>query len=49
VNSADYLSIQDDFNRLSLRDLRAARDQFHLYLIHKPNVVATAVGRYRIR
>jgi hypothetical protein len=45
----DYLSTDTDFNLLSLRDLLLARDQFHLHLIHKPNVVATAVGRYRIR
>jgi hypothetical protein len=45
----DYLAADDDFNLLSLSDLLAARDQFHLHLIHKPNVVGTAVGRYRIR
>lgn len=45
----DYLSPDIDFNQLSLGDLLAARDQFHLHLLHKPNVVATAVGRYRIR
>ena len=45
----DYVSIDTNFNLLSLRDLLAAREQFHLHLIHKPNVVGTAVGRYRIR
>ena len=45
----DYLSVDPDFNMLSLRDLLAARELFHPHLIHKPNVVATAVGRYRIR
>ncbi len=45
----DFLDLESDFNLLSLRDLLAARDQFHLHLIHKANVVATAVGRYRIR
>jgi hypothetical protein len=45
----DYLSTDTDFNVLSLRDLLAAREQFHLHLIHKPNVIGTAVGRYRIR
>jgi hypothetical protein len=45
----DYVSIDTNFNLLSLGDLLAAREQFHLHLIHKPNVVGTAVGRYRIR
>lgn len=45
----DYLSMDTDFSALSLRDLLVARDQFHLHLIHKPNVIGTAVGRYRIR
>jgi hypothetical protein len=45
----DMFSIDTDFNQLSLSDLLAARDQFHFHLIHKPNVVGTAVGRYRIR
>lgn len=45
----DYLSADSDFSMLSLRDLLAAREQFHLHLIHKPNVIGTAVGRYRIR
>lgn len=38
-----------DFNALSVADLLAAREQFHFHLLHKPNVVGTAVGRYRIR
>lgn len=45
----DYLSSETDFSFLSLADLLVARDQFHLHLIHKPNVIGTAVGRYRIR
>ena len=44
-----YFSSEQDFNLLSLPDLLAARDQFHLHLIHKPNVIGTAVGLYRIR
>jgi hypothetical protein len=32
-----------------LQDLLRARDQFHPHLMHKANVVGTAVGRYRIR
>src|SRR5262249_51993101 len=38
-----------DFNTLSLSDLLRARDQFHAHLMHKANVVGTAVGRYLIR
>jgi hypothetical protein len=49
ANSQDYLSLEDNFALLSLRDLLAAREQFHWHLMHKQNVVATAVGRYRIR
>jgi hypothetical protein len=45
----DLFATQTDFNLLSLHDLLAARDNFHLHLINKANVVATAVGRYRIR
>ena len=39
----------NDYSSLSLADLLAARDQFHLHLMHKANVVGTAVGMYRIR
>jgi hypothetical protein len=49
MNTQDYLSLPNDFVLLSLRDLLSAREQFHFHLIHKQNVVATAVGRYRIR
>ncbi|HEY7246758.1 MAG TPA: hypothetical protein VH678_23030 [Xanthobacteraceae bacterium] len=49
MTNSDPLSIQTEFNLLSLRDLLSAREYFHLHLTHKPNVVATAVGRYRIR
>ncbi len=49
MNSQDYLSLENNFTLLSLRDLLAAREHFHLHLMHKQNVVATAVGRYRIR
>jgi hypothetical protein len=45
----DLFATQTDFNLLSLHDLLAARDNFHLHLINKANVIATAVGRYRIR
>ena len=38
-----------NFVSLSLKDLLEARDQFHYHLMNKKNVVATAVGLYRIR
>jgi hypothetical protein len=37
------------FGSLSLRDLLEARALFHAHLLSKRNVVATAVGPYRIR
>jgi hypothetical protein len=40
---------QSDYAALSLRDLLDARDQYHIHLMRYPNVVATAVGYYRIR
>lgn len=45
----DYLSAPHDYNLLSLADLIEARDLFHLHLVNKQHVVATAIGRYRIR
>jgi hypothetical protein len=42
-------SWSNEYAHLSLRDLLEAREQFHLHLMRLPNVVATAVGRYRIR
>jgi hypothetical protein len=38
-----------DFSHLSLKDLIEARDMFHVHLMHKRNVRATALGRYLIR
>ncbi len=43
------LDIEKDYNMLSLRDLVAARDLYHLHLMDKQHVVATAVGRFLIR
>ena len=37
------------YDQLSLRDLLDARDLYHIHLMQHRNVVATAVGRYRIR
>src|SRR5262250_425889 len=45
----DILSPTIDFNTLSLLDLLHARQQFHPHLMHKANVIGTAVGRYLIR
>jgi hypothetical protein len=49
MSPQQFLNLTYNFNQLSLRDLLAARDQFHIHLSHKANVVATAVGLYRIR
>lgn len=38
-----------NYSHLSLKDLVEARDMFHVHLINKKNVVATAIGRYLIR
>ncbi|HMG88685.1 MAG TPA: hypothetical protein VK589_01460 [Chryseolinea sp.] len=38
-----------NYNNLSLYDLVEARDQFHVHLMNKKNVVATTIGRYRAR
>ena len=37
------------YDSLSLSDLVAARDLYHFHLMNHANVVATALGRYRIR
>lgn len=39
----------NDYDSLSLRGLLDARDAYHVHLMNHPHVVATAVGRYRIR
>ncbi|HLY90818.1 MAG TPA: hypothetical protein VKQ27_17685 [Acetobacteraceae bacterium] len=44
-----YQNESNRFAQLSLKDLLDARDQYHIHLMRHPNVVATAVGRYRIR
>jgi hypothetical protein len=38
-----------NFTSLSLKDIIQARDLFHYHLMNKKNVVATALGLYRIR
>jgi hypothetical protein len=42
-------SSNEQFKNLSLKDVVEARDMFHVHLMHKSNVVATAIGRYLIR
>jgi hypothetical protein len=44
-----YQQKANDYDHLSLRDLLDARDLYHIHLMRHPNVVATAIGRYRIR
>lgn len=43
------LSSELKFSNLSIKDLIEAREMFHVHLMNKKNVVATAIGRYRIR
>jgi hypothetical protein len=43
------LRSETNFHSLSLRDLLAARDQYHWHLTNLPNVVGTAVGLYLFR
>jgi hypothetical protein len=45
----DVLGAERNFAALSTRDLLEARDLYHWHLIHRANVVGTAVGLYRIR
>ena len=49
MTNGDILGVERNFAALSTRDLLEARDQYHWHLIHKPNVVGTAIGLYRIR
>ena len=45
----DYFPSERPYSSLSVFDLLEARDQFHVHLMHKANVVGTALGRYLIR
>ena len=49
VDLSKYQVADNAFAHLSLPDLLAARALYHDYLMQHPNVVATAVTRYRIR
>jgi hypothetical protein len=44
-----FMFPEHDFSALSLEDLLAAREIFHVQLADKKNVIATALGRYLIR
>ena len=45
----DILGTERNYASLSIRDLLEARDLYHYHLVHKSNVVGTAVGLYLIR
>lgn len=49
LNNFNVLSPDKNFNDLSITDLIEAREMFHVHLMNKRNVIATAIGRYRIR
>jgi len=49
MNLQAYQSYLNSYTHLSLRDLVEAQDFYHIYLMNHPHVVATAIGRYRIR
>ena len=49
IDLSAFQSEDNNFAHLSLHDLVTARDLFHVHLMRHPNVVATAIGRYRIR
>ena len=49
VDKAFAAEMMEGYNHLSIPDLLAAREQYHVFLTKHPNVVATAIGRYLIR
>src|SRR3954465_1981128 len=49
THAASRVTERQPYAALSLRDLLDARDQYHIHLMRHPNVVATAIGYYRIR
>ena len=49
MDTQPYQKPGNDFDSLSFQDLLAARDAYHVHLMNYPHVVATAIGRYRIR
>ncbi|UPK24290.1 hypothetical protein [Bradyrhizobium sp. 195] len=49
IDLSKFHTDDNDFAHLSLKNLIDARELFHIHLMRHPNVVATAIGRYRIR
>lgn len=49
IDLSKFHADNSDFAHLSLKNLIDARELFHIHLMRHPNVVATAIGRYRIR
>ncbi len=49
ANGKNWFTSPHDPMKLSLADLITARDAYHAHLANLPNVVGTALGRYRIR
>src|SRR5262245_50745936 len=49
MTNDDILGVERNFAALSTRDLLEARDLYHWHLVHRVNVVGTAIGLYRIR
>lgn len=45
----ELLGVERNYASLSIRDLLEARDLYHYHMIHKANVVGTAIGLYLIR
>lgn len=45
----DILGVDRNYSSLSTRDLLDARDQYHWHLVHKRNVIGTAIGLYHVR
>ncbi len=45
----DILETRTNFQSLSVKDLLEARDLYHYHLLHKKNVIGTAIGLYLIR
>src|SRR4051812_32372791 len=49
IDFSRFKGSDSEFSHLSLSDLVAARDLYHVFLTRHPNLIATAIGRYRIR
>jgi hypothetical protein len=49
IDLSKFQASDNEFAHLSLKNLIDAREQFHVQLMRYRNVVATALGRYRIR